>query len=66
MARRYLYREHQEPLLNLPGALRAPAGPFTIRVLGWLHLSAAEHTRTLVSLATSRTSTNAVHPAVRP
>jgi hypothetical protein len=35
-------------------------------VLGWLHLSAAEHTRTLVSLATSRTSTNAVHPAVRP
>jgi hypothetical protein len=52
--------------LNLPGALRAPAGPFTIRVLGWLHLSAAEHTRTLVSLATSRTSTNAGHPAVRP
>jgi hypothetical protein len=48
--------------LKLPGALRTPAGPFTIRVLGWLHLSAAEHTRTLVSLATSRTSTNAVHP----
>jgi hypothetical protein len=46
--------------------LSGPAGgPFTIRILSWLHLSAAEHTRSGVVLATSKASTNAVHPRVR-
>ena len=64
--RRYLYRDTRGrwwPCQILSGT---PAGPFTIRIPSFLHLSAADHTRTLVPLATSRTSTNAVHPAWRP
>jgi hypothetical protein len=46
--------------------LSGPAGgPFTIRIPSWLHLGAAEHTRAGVVLATSKASTNAVHPRVR-
>jgi hypothetical protein len=37
-----------------------PAGPFTIRILSRLHLSAAQHTLSGIVLGTSRSQTNCV------
>jgi hypothetical protein len=64
--RRYQYRDTRGRYWPCEVLSGAPAGPFTIRIPARLHLAASQHTLTLVPLATSRTSTNAVHPAVRP
>lgn len=63
--RRYFYRDTRGRYWPCEVLSGAPAGPFTIRIPAFLHLAASEHTRTLVPLATAKTSTNAVHPTVR-
>jgi hypothetical protein len=63
--RTYFYRDAKGNYLPCQ-VLSGPAGgPFTIRIPSRLHLSAAQHTLSGIPLATSKASTNAVHPRVR-
>lgn len=63
--RRYFYRDAKGTYWPCQVLSGAAGGPFTIRIPSRLHLGAAQHTLTLVPLATSKASTNAVHPTIR-
>lgn len=63
--RRYFYRDARGRYWPCQVLSGAASGPFTIRIPAFLHMGASQHTLILVPLATSKASTNAVHPAVR-
>jgi hypothetical protein len=45
-----------------PCQIISGTGPYTIRIPARLHLPASQHTLSLIPAATSKASTNAVHP----
>ena len=61
--RRYFYRDVKGNYL--PCEVLSGTNPYTIRIPSRLHLPAAQHTLSGIPLATSKASTNAVHPRVR-